>query len=299
MPRLKTLALAASLALAGCGGLDVGGPGDSDKVRFAEGYAFVRDRDVHVADVSDLQSAKRLTETGTNSDPFISRDGRLVVYVSTDASGRTSLRRVSTGGTGDSEVLPASDTRQLSQPAVSADGSTIVFIARQGANYRLGLVNDDGSNERAVPQSFYDASPSLYPNGDLLVLSGSDGLSHSELVRVEPSAGVRSSRLAGLPDLGSRAVVSPDGRKIAFEMKRGGLTRIFVVDEAGGTPRQLSATGGDDVSPTWITNDRIGFASDVGGTSIVYENDVSTGTEDSFQATQLGDADQCSYGGGI
>ncbi len=294
------LVLLLQMATSGCGELDLGGPGDGQNVRFSAGYAFVRDGEVHVADKADYQAAKRLTDSGANSQPAVSVDGRVVVFVHTDSEGLTSLRRVSPAGGDESEIVPASGDRQVAHPALSPTGSVVAFISRfSDGTASLATVDLDGANEQTLASSSRDASPSFYPDGkSVLVLSGADALRHDEMVKVELSAGVRASRVAGLGDLGDRAVVSPDGSMIAFEMRKDGAKRIFVIDESGAPTSllQITSTDGNDAFPTWIGNDRLGFASDAGGAWNVYEIDVSVGLSGSAYLT-VPAAGECSFGG--
>ncbi|MGI5860967.1 MAG: TolB family protein [Myxococcales bacterium] len=290
------------VAAVGCGELDLGGPGDGQSVKFSSGYAFVRDGEIYVADKSDYQAAKRLTDSGANSQPAVSVDGRVIVFVHTDADGLTSLRRVSPAGGDESEIVPASSDRQVAHPALSPTGNLVAFISKFfDGTASLTTVDIDGANEQLVASSSRDASPSFYPDGgSVLVLSGADALTHDEMVKVELSAGVRVSKVAGWSDLGERAVLSPDGSRIAFEMRVDGAKRIFVINESGDPSSlvQVTNTDGNDAFPTWIGNDRIGFASDAGGAWNVYEIDVSVGLSGSAYLT-VPAAGECSFGGSL
>jgi Tol biopolymer transport system component len=293
----RLLLLAALGFITACGELDLGGPGDGQSVEFSSGYAFVRDGEIYVADKSDYQAAKRLTSSGSNSAPAISADGRVIVFIHTDSQGVTSLRKVSPAGGDESELVSGADDRQVADPAVSADGNLVAFVAQEAGTSGLSVVDIDGSNERAFLSNRYDSSPSFYPDGNrVLVLTGPSSFSRDELMEVDLSGGQRSSRGSGFGTLGSRAAISPDGSAIAFEMRADGRTRIFAVDEAGGQPRQISATGGDDTYPTWIGNDRLGFTSNAGSGSNVYEIDLAVGTDGSASLA-VPSASQCSFGG--
>ncbi len=279
---------------------DSGGGDLGANVKFTEGYVFVRDRDIAVIDKSDYATAKKLTSSGGNSDPAVSGDGKTVAYVHTDAlTGIASLRKISTGGLGDAELVPGIAGRRLVQPAVNRDGSLIVYVASEGGTSTLRTVKPDGTGDAAVPSSSKDASPSFLPDGSVVVLTGSDAVNHTEIAQVELSSGVRSSLVSGLNGtLGDRVSASPDGLKVAFELKTGAKFNVYVVTLQLGasSARQLSATGGNDRSPTWVTADRIGFSSDYGGTESLYENVVTAGAPDSY-ALKAGDVAQCSYGG--
>ncbi len=297
---MKRIALIAAAALAvSCNDLDAGGGGDTDKFQFSRGYVFQRpgEREIFIADEADYQLDRKLTSSGSNSRPHLSADGRTVVFVHTNESGRTSIRRVPAGGGSESEVVAASPDFNFSDPWVTPDGGKVVFISTNsgGGESSLSVVNIDGSGGLSVPQSTNDASPSLYPGAaDVLTFNA---LSRNELSKVQLSSGVRASRVQNLANSGNRAVLSPDGKLIAYEAQVGSLTRIFVVAEDGsGTPRQVSNTDGNDTFPTWVGGTRLGFTSDSGGAENIYEIDVNA-PEGTSARLKVPIAAQGSYGG--
>jgi Tol biopolymer transport system component len=306
--RLCLLALAVLAALlSGCQlpDDDEGWGGSGSAGSFGRGYAFVRDREIYIADLADYQAARRLTTSGSNSDPAISADGRLVVYVHHDDSGRSSIRQVPSTGGPESELAAATGDAQLLQPAVSADASRVLYIESRGATSALHLVRADGSSDRRIPGSAFDASPSFFPNGlRALVLTGADPFRRTQLAVIELGSGAR--QLISFPSLsgplGNRAAVSPDGERIAFEASVGGRSRIFAASAKGdpSTLRQVSGanTGDeDDRAPGWASATRISFASQAGGDfSNVYEVDLAEGGN---ARVAVPDADQASYAPGI
>jgi Tol biopolymer transport system component len=279
--------------------LDSGGGDIGANVKFVEGYVFVRDGEVYVIDKSDYAAAKPLTASGGNSAPAISGDGKTIVYVHTDPlTNATSLRKVSSGGLGDAELVPADAGRKVAQPAINRAGTKIVYLAVGAMASGLRVVNADGTGDAAVPGSVADASPSFLPDGQVVVLSG-NALTHTEIVKVELTAGVRSSLISGLNGtLGERVAASPDGTRVAFELKTGTKFNVYAAELLLGasSAHQLSATGGNDRSPTFVTNDRIGFSSDYGSVASLYENDVTAGSPDSY-ALMASAVEQPAYGG--
>lgn len=275
------LAALGLLVASGCN-LDGGGGGGGEGVAFTRGYAFVRDREIFVADSKDYQSARKLTSSAPNSEPALAADGRTVVFVHVDeATTRSSLRKVAASGGAESEVVPGSASRQVSQPRLSPDGSLLVFIGSAKGASTVTTVKIDGSGEAAVPQSTKDTSPSFYPDlKSVLVFTGPDNLTRNELTRLELTAGTRASRLAGLAEvpIDTRAALSPDGKQIAYVAKVSGKPKIFVAPEAGGAAKQVSTTDGNDASPTWVSDTRLGFTSDSGGQSNVYEVEAAGGS---------------------
>ena len=67
---------------------------------------------------------------------------------------------------------------------------------------------------------------------------------------------------------------SPDGQRIAYVSDVTGVPRIHVMNAQGGRRRQLPTIGSDAVTPDWSGDDKIVFASRVGGsyTLGLYEN---------------------------
>lgn len=303
-PRLLALAaLAALLAACQPPGDDGGGSGGS-ALSFGGGYAFMRDREIFVADRADYQAARRLTTSGSNSEPAISADGRLVVFVHREDSGRSSIRHVPAAGGPESELAAASGDARLGHPAVSADASRVLYVESRGPTSSLHLVNADGTGDRRIPKSLCDASPSFFPDGlRALVLTGPDALRHTELAVVDLASGARAalsfSKLGG--PLGDRAAVSPDGERIAFEASVGGRWRIFVASANGdpATLRQISGantSGEDDRAPSWASPTRVSFASEAGGDfANVYEVDLAEGGN---ARVAVPDADQASFAPG-
>ncbi len=304
---LRLLAIAAAAAhLTACQGPadDGGGSGGSGNgLSFARGYAFMRDGEIYVADRADYQAARRLTTSGSNSDPAISADGRLVVFVHREDADRNSIREVPTCGGPESELAAASGEAQVGQPAVSEDAGRVLYVESRGASSVVHLVSADGSADRPLSGSAADASPSFFPDGlRALVLTGPDALRHTQLAVVDLASGARTPfAFPGLAALGSRATVSPDGARVAFEASVGGRSRIFAAAASGdpATLRQVSGANTpneDDRAPSWASPTRVSFASEAGGDfANVYEVDLSEG---GMARVAVPDADQASFAPG-
>ncbi len=282
-PLAFALAFCVAIGLMGCVPGDSGGGGGLGS--FSRGFAFVRDRDIYVADNSDYNHPLQLTTSGDDGHPSLSRDGRRVVFV----HGGNELDVVTaSNGASPSRVLPASNGQaNFRTPVFSPDGSTIVFAYDRNSVAHLGRVNVDGTGfqELTGNQSFL-GGPSFYPDGaSVLAIAGSTPSLYNQLVRVNVSTGavtpVANSLGSEACSIANRVAVSPDGSRATFDARilSGGAcvgaVHIFVLNLSSGTvnPRltnYVAEPNADDGFPTWVGSDQVGFSSNVGGPDNVY-----------------------------
>ncbi len=272
-------AVLTSTALLGCVPGDTGGGGGLGS--FSRGFAFLRDRDVYVADDSNVSNPLVLTMTGDNQNPSLSKDGRRVVFV----RGGSELWVVNTtNGATPSRVLAADSSRMnLRTPVFSPDGSSIVFAYdRSGLSY-LGRVNADGTGSVTnLSSSPWYTGPSFYPDGSaVLVANGSSPSRADQIVRVAMDGTTQTIQsLTGSEacSIANRVAVSPDSTRAAFDAQivSGGYCigpiRIFVISLFLGNPTRLTnyADPAIDGFPTWVGNSQVGYSSNFGGADQVY-----------------------------
>ena len=96
-------------------------------------------------------------------------------------------------------------------PVWSPRGDLIAFTKIEGGQFGIGVMRSDGSNERMLSQSYFEESPTWAPNGRVIMFFRR----------------------------------TPTDRK-----GRGGRSRLFIVDVAGGEPREI-VTPGDASDPAW------------------------------------------------
>lgn len=282
MRRLAALALLA--ALTGCSGIsDTGGGGDTSGVGFSRGIAYVKSGDIWVADASDYEGrTQRLTTDQGNSQPALSRDGKLVAYVHTDATGASAIFSVPTGGGAASPLVPSS-SRLYSGLCWAPDRSKLFYAA----DHLLWSVNADGSGETQLTSSSADVhSPSITSNGTIYALD----LVQGGFVQV---SGGNASLVYPAP-AASRGAISPSGGQLAYEDAQ--QHEIFVFDGPGAAPRQLtSISGGQQREPAWSSDgSTIFFTSNAGGDDKIYSVAASA-TSSSGTLIQVGS--EPSYGG--
>ena len=115
-------AVVIAVGLAGCVPGDSGGGGGLGS--FSRGFAFVRDREIYVADNADYQRPTQLTTSRDNQYPSLSRDGRRVVFVH---GGNQLFVVPASNSLSPARVPESSGGSNLKTPVFSPDGNSIVF----------------------------------------------------------------------------------------------------------------------------------------------------------------------------
>ena len=285
--KLNVWLTAAIAAVAVMGACDLpddgGGGGGGSAVNFTRGFAFVRPdtRDIFVADESDYQTVARLTTSGNNKHPSLSHDGKQIVFVHGDGA-TASLQIVTVAGGAPKTLLSSDATHtRFANPVFSPDDTTIACtFERSGSNY-LAIIGVDGMGFSELSDGVLSyASPSFYPDGTaVLVAAGNLASGYSQLEKVDLATGNSQNVMNGLGNeaqaIRNRVVISPDGKKAAFDGQLGsGVTRIFVADLGSGQVTQLtdnpSDTTANDSFPSWFGSTEVAFSSDTGGSDQVY-----------------------------
>lgn len=274
----------ALLALPACEGFlldDGGGGGGGGEFQFDRGFVFIRDLQVFAGNTADGYSpVGQLTREGSNRTPVISPDGNQVAFIRV-AGNETELRVVpSSGGASSLVTTSAGSTRRnFRLPVFTPDGTSLVYAFDEAGRSHLAQVNTDGSNDVELTPVASDqrsyTSPSFSRSGRLLAAGGFNN-QYDGLYDVDVGSGVYtpvfSFNTAGML-LNNRAVISPDGRKAAFDARvSGGISRVYVVDLMAATMTQLTDTvDADDVWPTWVGSTSVAWSSDSGGADQTYQ----------------------------
>ena len=97
--------------------------------------------------------------------------------------------------------------------------------------------------------------PQISPDGQTIAFT------YKGDIYTVPTAGGRAVQLTSHPDLDTRPVWSPDGKKIAFASNRKGNYDIYVVNREGGAPRQLTTNSANEMPETFLDNNHVLFNS--------------------------------------
>ena len=147
---------------------------------------------------------------------------------------------ISPDGTGRPRLTHVAAARAAGAPDWSADGTRIVYESNQGGDYRIWVMNADGSGQRRLSDDpgFADLVPAWSPDGKRILFSRCDdhlGFILSCDLEVMNAAGTGMQRLAGGHWTWIRGQYSPDGRRIVVGADRGGFLSALWVMRADGT----------------------------------------------------------------
>src|SRR5215472_9518085 len=155
-------------------------------------------------------------------------------------SGHSNVYTINPNGTGRRQLTHVSATQAAGAPDWSTDGTRIVYESNQTGDYRIWVMNADGSGQRRLTDDpgFADLEPAWSPDGKRILFSRCDdhlgGIAGCDLV-VMNAAGTDVRRLAGGHWTYVRGQYSPDGRRIVVGADRGGFLSALWVMRADGT----------------------------------------------------------------
>ena len=206
--------------------------------------------------------------------PSFSPDGTQVVFARNMGSGVVNIFVMNNDGTDLHQITNTNS--QDDMPAWSPDGTKIAFASRRSGQWRIFLMNPDGTGQVDISSGgapTNDTQPAWSPSGAKIAFTRlPQGLNPREHIWTMNSDGTGKVQITSGTGHDERATWSPDGTTIAFGTNRDGNWEIYKVGASGGTQTRLTNNSATDANPAWATDDAaIAFSSTRGtGTARIW-----------------------------
>lgn len=226
----------------------------SDNVSATEPYA------IYLIQM-DSGERKRLTKPPASvmgdSAPAFSPDGKRVAFARIDSSMVEDLYIVSTDG--GEPVRLTFDHARISDIAWKTDGSELIFSSRRNGIQSLWRISVRGGNPIWVPINGSNLSGvTLSKKNHLAWVQATNNIDIQEInLSKQSSSTTAPEDLIVSTFIDNEPQFSPDGQKIAFSSARSGSSEIWVCENNGSRPRQLTEFNGPHCgSPRWSPDAR-------------------------------------------
>jgi|SRR5882672_475488 len=191
------------------------------------------------------------TELENDWGPSFSPDGTQIAFVRTNNDGYSSSIMLMSAAGGEVRRLET-DPRQVDGPPVwTADGSSILFAAKESDVDSLWRV----PVSRGIPTRIVEAgspawNPAVARRGFRLAYLRMSSARSIEQIDLNPSAHHARGLVTSLGGQNAGPQISPDGKRLVYMSDRAGGMDIWVSERDGANPIQLTAVGTAG-SPRW------------------------------------------------
>lgn len=188
-------------------------------------------RQSNVFEVGEKNAVRQLT-TGVGASTGLTGvawDGDRVIYGSV-ADGKMDLYSRK-----DNEIvrLTDDDAHELT-PAVSADGSFIVYAASAGGTMTLWRVSPDGMSQTRLTSGPRDGAFAIAPDSKSIAYASFDAKANEWVLWVMPSVGGARRRITSSVSVLEGIRYTPDGKTIVFTKYEDSALRLYRVPANGG-----------------------------------------------------------------
>ena len=190
--------------------------------------------DLYLLELGGGNPRQLTANSGNNTSPVVSPDGRHVVFVS-DRSGSVSLWRIGIDGSNPKQLT----THTSMSPNFAPDGRTVVYTSLVN-KFTIGAINIDGDEARQLT-----SKPSLYPvfspDGTQIACVYSPEENTEYRISIMPAAGGAPAKTFPLPSGFSAPFRwTADGKALIYAVSQRGVTNLWVQPIEGGEPKQLT-----------------------------------------------------------
>lgn len=169
------------------------------------------------------------------------------------------------------------DKKVIAAPRWGHDGKSVFYTANLTAFQGIYQVDlTDRKRYRIANYSGSNISGGVSPDGRYMaVILSKDGNPELYVMRLSDRQLTRITRTPRAVE--SSPSWSPDGKQIVYVSDIAGTPHLFIVSRDGGSPRQLTTRGRQNVSPDWGPRGEIAYSSLVSGKFQVHTIDPQTG----------------------
>lgn len=191
--------------------------------------------------------------------PTFSPDGKRIAFTACNIGGTNCDILLMNADGGNQVQLTTNESNEL-MPSWFPDMQQVAYITNRTGHWTLWAINLNTKREKMLLDLTDDLYARLSPDGKQIVfnLTRNGGVINvwtASLAGGEPKQLTFDKELMGFP------AWSPDGKYIAFQMKRGDSTHVMIIPSEGGTPVQLTFDKGQSWAYDWSPDgDKILFA---------------------------------------
>ena len=175
---------------------------DGSKIVMSYTDPDIGNSEIYILDLNTRISTRITDNSSIDVSASFSPDGKQIVFNS-DRSGRRHLYVTDTLGKKVKRI--SREAGSYYTPVWSPRGDMIAFTKQEGGQFYIGVMENDGSNERMIAKSFHVEGPTWAPNGRFLMYF------KEERTAQDGSGGESSLYSIDLTGYNERKVITPLG----------------------------------------------------------------------------------------
>jgi eukaryotic-like serine/threonine-protein kinase len=197
--------------------------------------------DLYLMDASGANPKRLTANSGMNSQPSTSQNGRYIIF-SSDRTGVPHIWRMDVDGGNQKQLSDKSDV----SPGCSPDDSWVVYVstANKETIWKVGI---DGGQPLQLTENF-SFSPAISPDGKQIACSYFEDQNSAAKLAILPFQGgppVKTFPLAG--QAGTNLSWNADGSAIVYVVTGGGVSNLWAQPVNGSPAKQLTNFSADRI----------------------------------------------------